>query len=59
MNKDLLTTIIGMCGAAALAAKEYVEVQAVGEWSMTNWIGMIGAVLVAVFGFWAKKEESK
>jgi len=59
MNKDLLTTIIGCLGAAALGAKEYMATQATGEFSMQNWIGMAGAVLIAVFGYWAKKDESK
>lgn len=57
MNKDLLTTIIGALGAATLAAKEYLSTQATGEWSLANWIGMGGAVLVAVFGYWSKKGE--
>lgn len=55
MNKDLLTTIIGMVGAAALAAKEYLATQATGQWDLNNWIGMGGAVLVALFGYWSKK----
>lgn len=55
MNKDLLTTLIGMLGAAGLAAKEYLDTQATGEWTMANWIGMGGAVLVALFGYWAKR----
>lgn len=55
MNKDLLTTIIGMFSAAALAAKEYLNTQATGQWDLQNWIGMGGAVLVALFGYWSKK----
>ncbi len=57
MSKDLLTTIVGVLGAAALAAKEYLATQAGGEWSLTNWVGMVGAVMVAVFGYWSKKGE--
>lgn len=55
MSKDLLTTIIGMMMAATLAAKEYLDMQATGEWSLHNWIGMAGAVIVALFGYWSKR----
>lgn len=59
MNKDLLTTIVGLVSAAVIAAKEYLAVQSGTEdfGSMTFWIGMGSAMLVAVFGTWAKKGE--
>lgn len=59
MSKDLLTTIIGFAGAAIVSAKEYLDVQAgtTDYGSLTFWIGMGSAVLMAVFGKWAKKGE--
>lgn len=59
MSKDLLTTIIGFVTAAGVAAKEYLAIQNGTEdfGSMTFWVGMGSAVLVALFGKWAKKGE--
>lgn len=59
MNKDLLTTVIGLAGAAIVAAKEYLAVQSGTEdyGSLTFWIGMGSAMLLAVFGKWSKKGE--
>ena len=60
MNKDLLTTIMGVGMAALTAAKEYMAVQGgteeFGSWQF--WVGMGSAVLVAVFGYWSKKEAA-
>ena len=59
MSKDLLYTITGVLGAAAVAAKEYLAVQSgteeFGSWQF--YIGLGSAVLVAVFGYWSKKGE--
>lgn len=59
MSKDLLTTIIGLATAAVVGAKEYLAVQSGAEdyGSITFWIGMGSAVVVAVFGKWAKRGE--
>ena len=57
MSKDLLTTIVGLMGAGALAAKEYLASQTTGEFGISFFIGLGGAVLIAVFGFWSKKGE--
>ena len=57
MSKDLLTTIIGIVGAAAIAAKEYLTADVSGVFGLSFYIGMGGAVLVAVFGYWSKKGE--
>lgn len=59
MSKDLLTTIIGMVGAGMVGAKEYLAVQSGQEefGSISFWVGMGSAVLVAVFGYWSKRGE--
>lgn len=59
MSKDLLTTVIGFVGAAVVAANEYLTVQTGAEdyGSIQFWIGMGSAVMIALFGKWAKKGE--
>ncbi len=59
MNKDLLTTILGVAGAAVVGAKEYLEISAGQDeiGSMKFWVSFGSAVLVAVFGYWSKKEK--
>lgn len=57
MNKDLMTTVVGVAMAGLTAAKEYVAVsngtEDFGSWQF--YVGMASAVLVGVFGFWSKK----
>jgi len=57
MSKDLITTIIGFVGAAVVAADTYMKSQTTGEFGLSFIIGLAGAVLIALFGYWSKKGE--
>ena len=57
ISKDLLTTIIGGVLAAGLAAKEYIASNSLVDLGLNFWVGIAGAVGVAVFGYWSKKGE--
>ena len=57
MSKDLLTTIIGGIGAVALAAQTYMSAHAADVYGLSFFVGLGGAVLIAVFGYWSKKGE--
>lgn len=59
MSKDVLTTSVGVVGAMVIAAKEYLAMQSGSEGLMDwqFWVGMGSAVLIAAFGYWAKKGE--
>ena len=57
ISKDLLTTILGGILAASLAAKEYIASNSLVDIGLNFWVGIVGAVGVAVFGYWSKKGE--
>jgi len=57
MSKDLITTVIGFVGAAVVAADTYMKSQTTGEFGLSFIIGLAGAVLIALFGYWSKKGE--
>lgn len=57
MNKDTVTTVLGVGVAAATAAQPILN-SVQGTFHQQDWFALLSAVAMAVFGFFTNKKEA-